>query len=39
MSVKLRCNLGSLNAWWETVAARNGSFGRQDHQSVCEVLK
>jgi hypothetical protein len=39
MSVKLHCDLGSLNAWWDRVAARNGGFIRQDHQSVCEVLK
>jgi hypothetical protein len=39
MSVKLHCDLGSLNAWWDRVAARNGGFGSQVHQSVCEVLK
>jgi hypothetical protein len=39
MSVKLHCDLGSLNAWWDRVATRNGGFGIQVHQSVCEVLK
>jgi hypothetical protein len=39
MSVKLHCDPHALKAWWETVAARNGAFVRQDHQSVCEVLK
>jgi hypothetical protein len=39
MSVKLHCDLGSLNAWWHRVAARNAGFIRQDHRSVCEVLK
>jgi uncharacterized protein DUF2478 len=39
MSVKLHCDLGSLNAWWDRVAARNGGLGSQVHQSVCEVLK
>ena len=37
MSVKLRCHPGSLHAWWDRVAARG--FVRQDHRSVCEVLK
>jgi hypothetical protein len=39
MSVKLRCDLGSLTAWWNAVATRNGGCTRHDHQSVCEVLK
>jgi hypothetical protein len=39
MSVKLHCDFGSLNAWWDNVAARNGSFIRHVQQSVCEVLK
>jgi hypothetical protein len=39
MSVKLHCDSGSLNVWWESVAARNGGFIGHDHQSVCEVLK
>src|SRR6202048_1656392 len=34
MSVKLHCDPGSLNAWWDRVAARNGGFGIQVHQSV-----
>jgi Protein of unknown function (DUF2478) len=39
MSVKLRCDRESLDAWWQAVSARNvGSIGR-DHQTVCEVLK
>jgi uncharacterized protein (DUF779 family) len=39
MSVKLHCDPGSLNAWWDSVAARNGGIIRHDHQSICEVLK
>jgi Protein of unknown function (DUF2478) len=39
MSVKLHCDPVSLNAWWDSVAARSGSFVRPDHRSVCEVLK
>jgi hypothetical protein len=39
MSVKLHCDLGSLKVWWDGVAARGGGFVRQDHQSICEVLK
>jgi hypothetical protein len=39
MSVKLHCDLGSLHGWWDRVAARSGGFVRQDHRSVCEVLK
>jgi Protein of unknown function (DUF2478) len=39
MSVKLRCDRESLDAWWQAVSARNvGSIGR-DHETVCEVLK
>jgi len=38
MSVKLHCDPHALNAWWDSVAVRNGGFVRQ-HQSVCEVLK
>jgi hypothetical protein len=39
MSVKLHCDPGSLNAWWDSVAARTGGFIRHVQQSVCEVLK
>jgi hypothetical protein len=39
MSVKLRCDRESLDAWWQAVSARNvGSIGR-DRETVCEVLK
>jgi hypothetical protein len=38
MSVKLSCDRESLDAWWRVVSARGGLI-RQDHQSVCEVLK
>jgi Protein of unknown function (DUF2478) len=40
MSVKLNCDRGSLESWWSAVSCRTGSSGiRQDHRSVCEVLK
>jgi len=39
MSVKLHCDFGSLNAWWDNVAARNGGFIWHVQRSVCEVLK
>jgi hypothetical protein len=40
MSVKLHCDRESLDAWWTAVSCRTGSSGiRQDHRSVCEVLK
>ena len=38
MSVRLRCNRRSLDAWWSAVSARAAGF-RPDHQTVCEVLK
>jgi hypothetical protein len=40
MSVKLHCARESLDAWWAAVSCRTGGSGvRQDHRSVCEVLK
>jgi len=39
MSVKLRCNRESLDAWWGAVSARNAGLVRPEHQTVCEVLK
>ncbi len=39
MSVKLHCDRESLSAWWGVVSTRNAGLIRQDHQSVCEVLK
>jgi hypothetical protein len=39
MSVKLNCDRGALQAWWNSVAARNGGFLGREHQSVCEALK
>jgi Protein of unknown function (DUF2478) len=39
MSVKLRCGREALDAWWGAVSARNAGLVRQDHRSVCEVLK
>jgi hypothetical protein len=39
MSVKLRCDRCSLEAWWQAVSARNvGTIGRH-HQTICEVFK
>ncbi|WP_213773143.1 DUF2478 domain-containing protein [Bradyrhizobium sp. dw_78] len=39
MSVKLRCSREALNAWWDAVSARNGSFVGRDSKTFCEVLK
>lgn len=40
MSVKLHCHRESLDSWWAAVSSRTGNSGiRQDHRSVCEVLK
>ena len=39
ISVKLHCDPGSLNAWWDGVAARNGGFIGQVQQNFCEALK
>jgi hypothetical protein len=39
MSVKLRCDREALDAWWSAVSTRNAGLIRQDHRSVCEVLK
>jgi hypothetical protein len=39
MSVKLRCDRAALDAWWQTISARQAGLVRQDHQTVCEVFK
>ncbi len=39
MSVRLSCERDSLDAWWNAVSNRGGSYTRWAHQSVCEVLK
>jgi hypothetical protein len=39
MSVKLRCDREALDSWWSAVSTRNAGLVRQDHRSVCEVLK
>ena len=39
MSVRLHCNRASLETWWSAVSARNAGMIRQDHRTVCEVLK
>jgi hypothetical protein len=39
MSVKLRCERETLEAWWNAVSARNGGMAARDRQTVCEVLK
>ena len=39
MSVKLRCDRESLDAWWTAVSARNAGLTKQKHQTVCEVFK
>lgn len=39
MSVKLRCDRESLEAWWHAVSARNAGLVRRDHTTVCEAVK
>ncbi|MDR3487300.1 MAG: DUF2478 domain-containing protein [Bradyrhizobium sp.] len=39
MSVKLRCDRETLDAWWSLVSARNAGLSRRDHHTVCEVFK
>jgi len=39
MSVKLRCDREALDSWWSAVSTRNAGLARQDHRSVCEILK
>jgi hypothetical protein len=39
MSVRLRCDRASLNAWWDAVSARGAGRTMRDHHTVCEVLK
>jgi hypothetical protein len=39
MSVKLRCDRETLDAWWESISARTADLGRRDHHTVCEVFK
>ena len=39
MSVKLRCDRQTLDAWWSAVSARNAGVAGRDHRTVCEVLK
>ena len=39
MSVRLRCDRKTLDAWWQAVSARNAGVSGQRHQTVCEVFK
>ena len=39
MSVKLRCDRASLDAWWNAVSARNSGLAGRDQQTFCEVFK
>ncbi len=39
MSVKLRCDRETLDAWWNSVTERNAGLVRQDQPTVCEVFK
>jgi Protein of unknown function (DUF2478) len=39
MSVKLRCDRKTLDAWWNAISLRNAGVLRQDHHTVCEVFK
>ena len=39
MSVKLRCDRGALDAWWQAVSTRNTGPLDDRHPTVCEILK
>ena len=39
MSVKLRCDRETLDAWWNSVTERSAGRPRPDHRTVCEVFK
>jgi hypothetical protein len=39
MSVKLRCDRASLDAWWRAVSLRNAGMSGQAHATVCEAFK
>ena len=39
MSVKLRCDRESLDAWWHIVSSRNAGFIEPAHTTVCAASK
>ena len=39
MSVKLRCDRASLDAWWRAVSLRNAGVPGEAHETVCEAFK
>jgi nucleoside-triphosphatase THEP1 len=39
MSVKLDCDRSALDAWWQAVSTQDTSPIRDQHQTVCELLK
>jgi Protein of unknown function (DUF2478) len=39
MSVKLRCDRASLDAWWRAVSARNDGLAHRNQQTFCEIFK
>jgi nucleoside-triphosphatase THEP1 len=39
MSVKLSCDRGALDAWWQVVSAQGADPMRDEHRTVCEILK
>ena len=39
MSVKLRCDRGTLDAWWNSISVRNADLIRRDRPTSCEVYK
>jgi nucleoside-triphosphatase THEP1 len=39
MSVKLGCERDALEAWWHAVSAQDANTVRDEHPTVCEVLK
>jgi hypothetical protein len=39
MSVKLGCERGALDAWWQAVSAQDADPIIDEHPTVCEILK
>ncbi|SEM65148.1 DUF2478 domain-containing protein [Bradyrhizobium sp. OK095] len=39
MSVKLSCDRGALDTWWQVVSAQGADPMRDEHRTVCEILK
>jgi len=39
MSVKLGCDRGALNAWWQAVSTHDATLTLDEHPTICEILK